>query len=254
MYGSLLCGGKLIIVSREAVLDQNLYLELLKKEGVTVLNQTPQSMYSLIDLELQSERKQLCIRYVFLGGEALKPSMLIPLKDKYPQASFTNLYGPTESTIFATLKRLDETEDFSKNLSNIGTVVPMMKAYVLDGRLKLLPIGMPGELYVSGNGVGRGYINNSQLTAERFIKCPFEDGAVLYKTGDLVRLMSNGDIEYIGRTDNQVKIRGYRIELGEIENALLNNPGLTKRCSRCLNRPVGRGCCAPTTRRRRNSR
>jgi acyl carrier protein len=163
---------------------------------------------------------------VFLGAEALKPTLLKPLRDRYPQAQFTNLYGPTESTIFVTLKRLAEPEDFTTNLSNIGTVVPMMKAYVLDGHMNLLPIGITGELYVSGNGVGRGYINNPGLTAERFLKSPFDNGGTLYKTGDLVRLMPKGDIVYLGRADGQVKIRGFRIELGEIENALLSHPGI----------------------------
>ncbi len=226
MYGSLLYGGKLIIITPEVALNQSLYLQLLKKERVTILNQTPQSMYNLIDLELQSEKKELSIRRVFMGGEALKPSQLKPLKDRYPRVAFVNLYGPTESTIFVTYKVLANDEDFSTHLSNIGTVVPMMKAYVLDSHLNLLPIGTPGELYVSGNGVSRGYINNQQLTAERFISNPFEDGEVLYKTGDLVRLMPLGDIIYLGRTDSQVKIRGYRIELGEIENALLKHPNI----------------------------
>ena len=228
MYGALLYGGKLVIITSEVVMDQNLYSELLIKEHVTVLNQTPQSMYNLIDLEMQAEQKQLSIRYVFMGGEALKPSLLKSFKERYPNVAFTNLYGPTESTIFATYKRLLEPEDFNTNLSIIGSVIPLMKVYVLDSHLNLLPFGTPGELYVSGNGVSRGYINNETLTCERFIQNPYDEGMVLYKTGDIVRMMPRGDIIYLGRTDGQVKIRGYRIELGEIENALVKHPQINE--------------------------
>lgn len=226
MYGALLRGGKLIIISTEIAQNQTMYLDLLKKERVTVLNQTPQSMYNLIELEGQSENKELYIRYVFLGGESLKPSLIKPLKYRYPKAEFINLYGPTESTIFFTFKKLSDTDNFETNLSNIGPVIATMKAYVLDKYLHLVPQGIPGELYACGNGISRGYINNAQLTTEKFIVCPFSQTEILYKTGDVVRMMSNGDMIYLGRTDNQVKIRGFRIELGEIENALLKHPAI----------------------------
>jgi tyrocidine synthetase-3 len=227
MYGSLLRGGKLVIISSEVAQDTERYLDTLKKEKVTVLNQTPQAMYNLIRLETETDAKDLRIRYVFLGGESLKASQLLPLKEKYPSAEFINLYGPTESTIFVTLKRLGP-QDFTGSVSNIGSSIAMAKTYVLDSRMNLVPLGVQGELYVSGNGIGRGYINNKTLTEERFIDNPFEAGGVLYKTGDLVRRLQSGDLEYLGRTDGQVKIRGFRIELGEIESQLLTVPGVLK--------------------------
>ena len=224
IFGALLHGGKLVLVEPETAKNLERYRLLLAKEKVTVLNQTPQSMYRLIDLELNAERRSLSLAHVFLGGEALKPSLLKPMIDRYPGAEFVNLYGPTESTIFVTAKRLDGSADVDSGSSIIGSAVPMTKLYVTDSAMNPLPAGIPGELYVSGNNVGRGYINNAELTRERFIHNPFSDnGGVLYKTGDLVKMRPDGDIEYLGRTDNQVKVRGFRIELGEIENALLRH-------------------------------
>ncbi len=243
IYGPLMHGGKLIIIKREVTLDQGRYLELLKKEHVTVLTQTPQSLYNLVNLELQSEKNELYIRYVFFGGEVLKPSLLKPLKDKYPQAEFINLYGPTETTIFVTFKRLCEA-DFTTHFSNIGPVVPMMKAYVTDKNLELAPIGVPGELCVAGNGVGRGYINNSALTQERFIDNPFSNTeGLLYKTSDLVKWTPDGELLFLGRVDSQVKIRGYRIELGELENVLLEHEAVEETIAVAYEANGGRKLC-----------
>ncbi len=229
MYGALLRGGKLIIVTSETAKNSNDYLEILENYKVSVLCQTPQSMYSLIDLEMkQPDCKGLSLKYVFLGGEALTPSRLRPMKEKYRDTEFVNLYGPTESTIFVTFKRLVESSDFSVNYSNIGTVIPMSRIYILDKDLNIVPAGVPGELYISGKSIGRGYINNIELTRERFIGNSFEEGSTLYKTGDLVRILPSGDLEYLGRTDGQVKIRGYRIEVGEIEAQILAISGVTK--------------------------
>ncbi len=223
MYGALLNSGKLVIIASDAARDLRRYLNILIEEKVTVLNQTPRSMYSLIDLELKTAQPELLTRYVFLGGEALNPSMLKPMKDRYPYAQFTNLYGPSETTILITLKRLDVPEDFASSLSNIGSAIPMTKLYVLDKYKNLVPTGVSGELYAAGACVGRGYINNDELTHERFIDSPFDEIGKLYKTGDLVRMMPSAEIEYIGRVDSQVKIRGYRIELGEIESTMLKH-------------------------------
>jgi non-ribosomal peptide synthetase component F len=104
----------------------------------------------------------------------------------------------------------------------------MTQVYITDDRMNPVPVGIPGELFASGSGVGRGYINNPELTKERFIDNPFRDNSVLYKTGDLARYLPNGDIEYLGRADGQVKIRGYRIELGEIESEMQSIPGISE--------------------------
>ena len=228
IYNALLRGCRLIIVPGETVKDHDLFMTILKNEKVSVLTQTPQSLYRLIDLEMKSEKPELALRYVITGGEALKPSLLKVLKTRYPSAEFFNQYGPTETTLYVTQKWLHDKADFETNTSNIGTPNPLTQAYVLDQYDNPVPIGIAGELCISGNGVSRGYINNPELTRSRFITNPFLENGLLYKTGDLVRVMTSGDIEYLGRIDSQVKIRGYRIELGEIENTLLMHPDVEK--------------------------
>jgi surfactin synthase thioesterase subunit len=181
---------------------------------------TPQSLYEFIRYEQETHENALCVRYLFYGGEPSNSILLRPFKDKYPSVKFVNLYGPTECTVLTSVKTLELT-DFTRNINNIGTAVPLARIYVLDKYLNMVQQGMPGELYVSGNCLGRGYLNNEQLTGERFIPNPFLDNVLMYKTGDIVRRLPSGDLEYLGRTDNQVKIRGYRVELGEIESILL---------------------------------
>ncbi len=225
LFGALLFGAKLIIIKPEVTTDLYVFLELIKKEKVTVITQTPRCMYSLIDMEMQSEQKDLSLRHICLGGEALSPSHLKPLKDKYPNIAFHNLYGPTETTMFVTHKRLEKPEEFTTELSNIGFVNPLTKVYITDGNMNLVPIGIAGELCISGNCVSRGYINNPELTSEKYVENPFAPGEIIYKTGDLARIMPKGELIYLGRTDSQVKIRGYRIELGEIENAIIKQAG-----------------------------
>jgi len=220
MYGALLYGGKLIIISKGATQDTKEFVNILKKEKVTVLNQTPAAFYNLINEEIQCSENSLALRYVVFGGEALKPVMLKPFKEKYPDTRLINMYGITETTVHVTFKELGE-EDISKNISNVGKPIPTLKTYIVDKYLNLLPIGIPGELCVSGDGVGRGYLNKESLTKEKFVPNPFCANEVMYRSGDLARLFAQGDIEYLGRIDNQVKIRGHRIELGEIESQML---------------------------------
>jgi len=126
-----------------------------------------------------------------------------------------NMYGPTETTVWSTCKRIDNPDDVT-----IGRPIANTRAYVLDGHLSPTPIGVPGDLYIGGAGVARGYVGRPDLTAQRFLDDPFHSGARMYKTGDRARLRGNGEILYLGRDDDQVKLRGHRIELGEIEAAL----------------------------------
>ena len=220
LLGSLLNGGKLVIIKPEATLDLNIYYKILVENKVTVLVQTPQFMYNLIDLEKKSKQHNLYVRYVCVGGEALIPSLLQPLKKIYPDVEFYNLYGPTETTMYVTQKRMAKIEDFETS-SNIGVPNALTKVYVTNKYSSLVPIGIAGELCVSGNGVARGYINKNDLTNKVFVSNPFDECSDrIYKTGDLVKMTSLGELIYIGRLDNQVKIRGYRIELEEIENVL----------------------------------
>ena len=221
MYGALFYGAKLIIIPKWVAQHSIEFSKVLEQEQVTVLNQTPSALRSLIN-ELESD--PICdlssVRYLILGGESLKPSMVTPWMKRYPQTQIINMYGITETTVFVTFKKLTEGE-IKANISNIGRSLPSLKTYVFDQFMKLLPWGIPGELYVAGGGVSAGYLHKDELTSERFIANPYIKGEILYKTGDIVKLLVNNDLEYINRQDNQVQIRGFRIELGEIEHQIL---------------------------------
>jgi amino acid adenylation domain-containing protein len=223
MFGALWYGGKLVMVSLEAARDKAMFADLLSKEGVTVLNQTPGSFYALSE-EMVSRPRELSLRYVIFGGEALDPGRLKEWRGMYPGCRLVNMYGITETTVHVTYKEIGERE-ISEGVSNIGRAIPTLSCYVLGGDRQLMPVGVVGELYVGGAGVGRGYLNRAELTAERFVENPYGPGR-LYRTGDLGRWREDGTMEYLGRMDNQVKIRGYRIELGEVEHALRRLAGI----------------------------
>lgn len=225
MWGALLHGGKLIIVPRLITYSPAEYYDLLVNEKVTILNQTPAVFYQLIEADrLNVKNKNLSLRYVFLGGESLKHAMLKPWFTKYGDSNpnLVNLYGPTEATVFATFKYISANDP--SNISIIGKPINDTQVFIFDENLVGVKIGEIGELYIGGEGLSRGYLNRPELNSLRFLKNPTcqKDDKRIYKTGDLVRQLENGDLEYIGRTDDQVKIRGYRIELGEIENCIRN--------------------------------
>ncbi|MGG4268475.1 condensation domain-containing protein, partial [Peribacillus simplex] len=152
---------------------------------------------------------------VLVGGEAIVPSLWEQLAAA-DKVHFYNVYGPTECTVDATCYRIKK----DSKLVTIGRPLPNVQAYVLDGNLLPVPVGVTGELYIGGAGLAKGYLNRPELTSERFIPHPFKEGERLYRTGDLVRHLPDGNLDYLGRVDNQVKIRGFRIELGEIEATL----------------------------------
>jgi tyrocidine synthetase-3 len=230
IYGALLYGGKVIVVPGMTARDTGAFLKLLEKERVTVLNQTPSAFYHLIQRSLDppandSKLPGLALRYVIFGGEALKPDRLKEWKAAYPAVRLINMYGITETTVHVTFQEIGEA-DIASGKSNIGKPIPTLYTLVTDRNMKLQPAGVPGELCVGGKGVGRGYLNRPELTAEKFVQNPFKPEDILYKSGDLVRLWCNGDLEYLGRIDLQVKIRGYRVELEEIENRLLKHENI----------------------------
>jgi len=222
IYGALLYGGKLIVIPKSDAVDTNAYLKILKKETVTVLNQTPSAFNNLIYEELSCPDTSLSLKYVVFGGEALLPKRLKTWKEKYPNTKLINMFGITETTVHVTYKEIGVYE-IENNISNIGKPIPTLSVYILDSYQKLLPLGVIGELYVGGEGVARGYLGNNELTNKRFIPNPYKSDERLYRSGDLGRMLSSGDIEYIGRADHQVQLRGFRIELGEIENHLLDH-------------------------------
>ncbi|WP_205410234.1 non-ribosomal peptide synthetase [Aquimarina longa] len=230
IYGSLLHGSRLVVVPTAVTKDAISFRELLVKEGVTVLNQTPSSFYGLQEEFLSGNLKH-SLRYVIFGGESLNPYNLGSWKNSYPDCKLVNMYGITETTVHVTYKELLES-DVNSLVSNIGSAIPTLCCYIVDAHLNLVPIGVEGELCVGGPGLSVGYLNREDLTREKFIKNPFSDVATsrLYRSGDLARWLPDGSIEYIGRKDDQVKIRGYRIELGEIEHVLSSLSGVIHCC------------------------
>ncbi|HJT73674.1 MAG TPA: amino acid adenylation domain-containing protein, partial [Chitinophaga sp.] len=212
MYGALLYGGKVVVVPAITAKDPEAFIDLLCREGVTVLNQTPSAFDNLVRHEQIRPSAALGLRYVIFGGEALNPGNLKEWRKRYPGTCLVNMYGITETTVHVTYKEITEKE-IEKGNSNIGVPIPTLRCYVLDQYQQLMPVGTCGELYVGGEGVARGYLNREELTAKRFIPSPFNAGERLYRSGDKVKLLENGEMEYLGRIDDQVKIRGYRIEL-----------------------------------------
>ncbi len=229
IWGALTNGGRLVVVPYPISRSPEDFIGLLAREGVTVLNQTPSAFRQLVQADQRSApRQNLALRYVIFGGEALDMMSLKPWFDRHGDASprLVNMYGITETTVHVTYRSVHAKDVGSGSV--IGEPIPDLQIYILDAGLQPVPIGVRGEIYVGGAGVARGYLNRPELTAERFMPNPFIDSteARLYKTGDLARWLDDGDIEYLGRTDNQVKIRGHRIELGEVESALLQHPAV----------------------------
>ena len=220
MYGALLYGGKVIIIPSYVSRDPSHYLQVLKKHNVTVLNQTPTAFNNLME---ECERKAIeltALRYVIFGGEALVPFKLKSWHEQYPQVKLVNMYGITEVTVHATYREIGK-EEIENNISNIGQPIPTTSLYILDENRALVPQGVIGEIYVGGSGISRGYLNKEELTRSRFLDNPYRKGERFYRSGDLGRLLENGDVEYLGRIDNQVQLKGFRIELKEIEHHLL---------------------------------
>ncbi|MCZ8521907.1 MULTISPECIES: non-ribosomal peptide synthetase [Paenibacillus] len=221
MYGALLYGGRLVVVPALTAKNPAQFLQLLKEQQVTILNQTPTYFYQLLREALAEEGTPLQLRQVIFGGEALSPQLLREWRSRYPAVQLINMYGITETTVHVTYKEITERE-MEQGKSNIGRPIPTLQVYILDGNGKHAPAGVAGEMYVAGAGLARGYLNRPELTAEKFVPNPFVPGERMYKSGDLARWMPDGSIEYLGRIDHQVKIRGYRIELGEVESRLLD--------------------------------
>ncbi len=222
MYGALLLGGTLIVVPKQVAADPTAFLDLLVEKQVTVLNQTPSAFYNLLHAKPWERPAALALRYVIFGGEALHPKKLADWNQHYPAVKLINMYGITETTVHVTYKEITHAE-IATDISNIGVPIPTLSAYLLDARGNMVPRLIPGEMWIGGDGLGRGYLNQDTLTKKKFIPNPFGPGR-LYASGDLARLSSSGELEYLGRIDNQVKIRGFRIELGEVEKALLKKP------------------------------
>jgi amino acid adenylation domain-containing protein len=216
LYLPLVTGARVVLASSEVASDGTRLAELMGGSGVTVMQATPATWRLLIEAGWPGDRrlKILC------GGEALSRPLADELLERCGE--LWNMYGPTETTIWSTVWKVEPGE----GPILIGHPIGNTQAYILDANLQPVPASVAGELYVGGEGLARGYLNRPELTAQAFIPDPFRDtpGARLYRTGDLVRYRRNGEIEYLGRIDHQVKIRGFRIELGEVETVLASHP------------------------------
>jgi amino acid adenylation domain-containing protein len=227
MWGALLHGGRLVVVPYLTSRAPDEFLQLLVRERVTVLNQTPSAFRQLSAVEAAlAEPQPLALRHVIFGGEALEMRALQPWFDRHGDECprLVNMYGITETTVHVTYRPLTA-RDVGRG-SLIGVPIPDLRLHVLDAEMRECPVGQPGEIFVGGAGVARGYLNRPELTAERFLPSPFAAGDRLYRSGDLARRLPDGELEYLGRIDQQVKVRGFRVELGEIESVLQAHPAI----------------------------
>jgi amino acid adenylation domain-containing protein/non-ribosomal peptide synthase protein (TIGR01720 family) len=215
-YAPLLAGGQLIVAKPGGHQDSQYLLDLIAQQQVSIVQFVPSQLRSL----LAEQKIYNChsLRRVFCGGEALAVDLQASFFSILPNVELCNLYGPTEATIDTTYWRCQRKEE--QRTVPIGKAIANAKIYLLDSYLQPVPIGVPGEIYIAGAGLARGYRNRPELTDEKFIPNPFVPGTRLYKTGDLARYRPDGTIEFIERIDGQVKLRGFRIELGEIETQL----------------------------------
>ncbi|EJL94065.1 amino acid adenylation enzyme/thioester reductase family protein [Herbaspirillum sp. CF444] len=221
----LLFGGRLVIAKPNGHQDPAYLVRLIREQNVTHLHFVP-SMLEIFSREKNIETLD-SIKYLFCSGEALSFDLRTRFLKRLPIA-LHNLYGPTEAAVDVSHCPCGPDEDL--DLIPIGKPIANIQLHIVDPHCNPVPIGVVGELLIGGIGLARGYVNRPALTAEKFIPDPFsaEPGARLYKTGDLARYLSDGNIQYLGRIDNQVKIRGFRIELGEIENVILEHPNVVE--------------------------
>ena len=226
LFPLLLCGGALVLQKDVKLLPSDEMLELIEREQITVLHIPPGYWGELEKHMTRTGRKiSSSVRLLITGGEAVYGEQA----ERWIAATGTELctaYGPTETTITATMHRRSQREEEKReeeeeNCVSLGRPVAHTRVYVLDEGQQVVPVGVVGELYIAGVGVARGYLKNAEQTAEKFLPDPFQRGQRMYRSGDLARWNRSGELGFMGRKDRQVKIRGYRIELGEIE-AVLN--------------------------------
>ncbi|HEU4872135.1 MAG TPA: amino acid adenylation domain-containing protein [Pyrinomonadaceae bacterium] len=219
LFLPLIVGGRLIVLTHEAVRDNNLLSEHLANSGATMIQATPTLWRLLLDSDWKSSSHGL---KVLSGGEPLPSDLANRLLER--EACLWNLYGPTETTIWSTVHHVTHEADSIP----IGRPIANTQTYILDSHLRPIPTGLPGQLYIGGDGLSRGYLGRPDLTAEKFIPNPFsgETGARMYCTGDRARYLPDGNIEFLGRVDQQIKLRGHRIEPAEIEAVMAEHAGV----------------------------
>lgn len=213
LFLPLICGAQIVIVDNEVAKDGRALLEIIKTEQISIVQATPFTWRMILQ---SGWNKPLPIK-AFCGGEALPKDLADKLLEKCTE--LWNMYGPTETTIYCTIKKILPKED----LITIGKPIDNTQVYILDKEQHQVPAGEEGEIYIGGEGIARGYVGRPDLTGERFIDDTFSgSGGKIYKTGDWGKMLDNGEVQYLGRIDHQIKIRGYRIETEEIEYQLKN--------------------------------
>ncbi|GAA4310830.1 non-ribosomal peptide synthetase [Streptomyces venetus] len=230
LWGALAYGGELLVPEYGLTRSPVDFHRLVRERGVTVLNQTPSAFYQFIEADRHAGEPLPALRRIIFGGEALDLGRLRGWTERHGTASpeLVNMYGITETTVHVTHRVLTD-EDFARgeDVSPIGGPIPGLVTYLLDDRLRPVPPGRVGAIYVAGDQVALGYLGRPGLTAGRFVADPFTgDGSRMYHTGDLARRTLDGELEFIGRADDQVQLKGFRVELGEVESAVRELDGV----------------------------
>ena len=221
LWVTLTSGMKLVVANEEEQHIPELLNKLCEKNKVNMIQTTP-SRYSLMFEDENNLEFFENLTDILIGGEAVTEDIISKIK-KISKAKIYDVYGPTETTIWSTLKDIT-----NNDIIDIGRPIGNTQVYILDDKLKIVPIGNEGELYIAGDGVGQGYLNREDLTSERYLKNPYLENSIMYQTGDVCKFDSDGNLHYLGRKDGQIKIRGLRIELEEIEKRILEFKGIKK--------------------------
>jgi amino acid adenylation domain-containing protein len=247
LFLPLICGGMTVIASREEARDPYLLASAISSSGCTVMQATPATWRTLLlsgwddagwnNARPSSSRKSSRMLRVLCGGEALPWELANRLLAT--GAELWNMYGPTETTVWSLIHHVRVGAEKEEGLVSIGCPIANTTAYILDGHLQPLPIGVPGELFLGGVGLSKGYRGRPQQTADRFIEVQSVGGLRLYRTGDIAVRRKDRTIEVLGRTDNQVKVRGYRVELEAVEAAVLRHPHVAAAVARVWPEPTG---------------
>ena len=223
IFGALLNGAELHLVPPCVLMDPHKLCVMIQRRNINITFITTALINQLIDADPSALRQ---LKKIYFGGQdASLQHIRRALEHRRSDDSIVHVYGPTEATTYSTFFVVDQIEDRQANLP-IGGPIANSSVFILDPKMGLSPIGVPGEIYVGGEGLTRGYLNRADLTAEKLVPDPFDETRLLYATGDLGRWNAAGHVEFLGRIDQQVKIRGFRVELGEVENRLVSCPGV----------------------------
>jgi acyl-coenzyme A synthetase/AMP-(fatty) acid ligase/aryl carrier-like protein len=237
LFWPLAAGSALVVARPEGHLEGAYLVDVIRREAITVLHYVP----SLLRVFLQEPGLEDCfsVRVVFCCGEAVTPDLVGLFRRRWPHVELVNLYGPTEASVLVTTWTCPPYA--TARVVPIGRPVWNTKVHVLDAALEPVPAGVAGELWIGGAQLAQGYLGRPELTAERFIPDPYSaaSGGRLYRTGDRVRRLADGQVEYLGRLDFQVKVRGFRVELGEVEAALGEHPRVREAVVAARSEPSG---------------